>query len=362
MCPASSRRELLTGLAALATASLLPKSTYAGPQVRSGLQNSAAPEAKAYINFVINVQNFRYLDSSADTVIKLANIFSKFNAKGDFYLTGPMVQLYNASRTDAINKLKGQGVCYHTRPPHPIFAGFDSRLQGLTGSQLTNKIEEFETQQLDLSTGKLTPGKPGGFALVKSSLGKTPSCVSIPSDDDTIREAACAWYKDNGAKAVVWYHKAQKLGDNPYQYKNGLLSRPSDVVVDQWQARGESSPTLWWNRYKDGAPEADGKPHKRIEQLVATWEGKRPPFVTVLIHDDNFTRRGPDPWVYTFWKDKEKTQPKNAPYNLEAEDPSTRRDDEEQTRILTAYNNMVEFCAANYTIVTMNDVLNLASR
>lgn len=357
-----SRRGVLGGLAAAAGATLLisPSEGWAGPELRTSSPSSKSPTAKAYINFVINVQNFRYLSSSAEVVTKLCSTFSKFGVKGDFYLTGPMTQLYNKSHADIFSKLKQQGICYHSRPPHAIFDGFDGKLDGLTGDSLTSKINDFESQWLDLETGQLDSTKKGGFTLLKSLVGKAPTCVAVPNSNDTIKAAACAWYKTNGARSIVWYHKAQELGSNPFQTKNGLLSRPSDVVVDQWKASGESSATLWWNRYADGFPPADGKPHQYIEQKIATWQGKRAPFVTVLIHENNFTRNGADPWLNTYWKDKEKTQPRSAPFDLEAEDPSKRRGDEEQSRLLQAYSNMVEFCATNYTVVTMDDVCDMA--
>mgnify|MGYP000846219164 CR=1 FL=1 len=356
-----SRRSVLGSLAAAGVSLLFSPSSSAGPALRTSSPGTgSAAGTKAYINFVINVQNFRYLSSSVDTVGKLCSTFAKYGVKGDFYLTGPMAQLYNKSNPEIFTKLKGQGICYHSRPPHAIFTGFEGKLEGLSGDQLTSRINDFETQYLDLETGQLDSSKSGGFALVTSLLGKAPSCVAVPTSNDTIKAAACQWYKDNGAKAVVWYHKAQDLGSNPYQTKNGLLSRPSDIVVEQWKASGESGSTLWWNRYSSGYPGADGKPHNYIEQKVGTWQGKRAPFVTVLIHDNNFTRKGPDPWLNTFWKDKEKTNPRSAPFDLEATDPSSRRSDEEQSRILQAYGNMVEFCAQNYNVVTMADICTMA--
>lgn len=315
---------------------------------------------KAYVNFVINVQNFRYLESSADTVVSLVNTFNKFGVKGDFYLTGNMVQLYNQSRSDAITKLKTQGICYHVRPPHPLFNGFDSRFEG-AGDQLAARIERAETKALDMTSGEFNDKAAGGFKLVKDTIGRAPTCVAMPNDNSTIKQAACEYYKGQGAKGVVWYHSEKNLGSSPYEYQNNLLVRPNEIVIDGWKASGESSETLWWNRYKTGYPAADGKPQKRLESRVSTWNGKRPPFVVCLVHDNNFTRSGSDPWLYTYWKDKEKENPRSAPYDLAADDPSDRRSDEEKSRILQAYENLVEFAATNYKVVTFGDIVTMAS-
>lgn len=362
----TTRRDLLRGLAigaAAAAATPVMHRLFVPPALAGATPGSGGPSGavKAYVNFVINVQNFRYLDGSADTVIKLVNIFNKYGVKGDFYLTGNMAALYKASRTDAITKLKTQGICYHQRPPHPLFNGFDSRFTGAKSSELPGLIEQAETQALDMSTGEFSSKSSGGFKLVKEALGKAPACVAMPSEESTIKQAACEYYKSQGAKGVVWYHGEKSLGSAPYQYQYGLLARPSEIVIDKWKASGESSETLWWNRYTSGYPAADGKPHKRLEQRVMNWQGKRAPFVACLIHENNVQRDGSDPWLYTFWKDKEKENPRTPPYNLDAEDPSSRRSDEEQTRILQAYENMVEFAATNYKVVTMADIVEMAS-
>jgi hypothetical protein len=117
---------------------------------------------------------------------------------------------------------------------------------------------------------------------------------------------------------------------------------------------------LWWNRYETGTPPADGRPHNYLASLLNGWSGVRQPFVTFLIHENNFTRRGVDPWVNTFWEGKDKTTARSANYDLEATDPSTVRSAEEQSRILTAYNELIEYCAKNHTVVTMEDIYTLS--
>lgn len=357
-----SRRVFLAGLAA-AGAGLLARPARSGEPVSTAQAAAALPGSplpKAYVNFVINVQNFRYLDSSAEVVSELCDIFRKNGVQGDFYLTGPMAELYQASHPAVIEKLKGQGICYHSRPPHPIFTGFEGPLKGLSGDALLARLTEYETQSLDLSTGQLRADQPGGFALVTSLLGKAPSTVAVPTTDPTLKTAGCRLYKQMGAKATVWFHKPQNLGDNPYQFKNDLLVRPMDLAIYEWQAKGEAKETLWWNRFKEGSPSAEGFPKTQMERQIGQWTGRRPPFVTSQIHENNFARRGRDPWVNTFWADPNKNVARSGPYDLNATDPSTARSVGEQKRIMAAYAEMVEHCATNYRVVTMADVCTMA--
>lgn len=362
----SSRRDVLKQLAAgtvaaSTSATLLSKlwvpSAYAGGPTLSGA--GAAP--KAYVTFVINVQNFRYLDGSANVVKTLCGIFQKYGVKGDFYLTGNMVQKYRASRNDTIEALKSQGICYHVRPPHPYYNLFDSRYQSVkdSPSTLSSRIEEFESYAQNLSTGELNKDNPGGFKLVKATFGRAPACVAAPQDDATIKEAACAWYRSQGAKGVVWFHGEQPM-DNLIK-KHDLVVRPCDVVVDSWAVNKSGDGMLWWNRFEKGEPNNEaGYPHKYMQSRVSTFGRGRPPYIVSLIHDDNFQRRGPDAWVNSFWTDTSKSKSKSPPYDLNATDPSSRRSDEEQARILKAYERMVEYCAENYRVVTMNDIANMA--
>ncbi len=347
---AASSAVVATTSAALMDRLWVP-SAYAGPPT-----GGAGSSPRAYINFAINVQNFRYLNGSADAVNSLCSIFKKYGVQGDFYMTGPMTRKYLNQRRDAIANLKSQGIAYHVRPPHPLFNYFDSRFEEVKGDQLKSRIERFENYALNLSTGQLNDKSPGGFKLVKDTFHRAPSTVGAPNDNKDIKQAALEYYASQGAKGVVWYHGEKNLGANPYQKHYGLVARPADITVDNWTIGGEKSGQLWWNRFKDGNPPNAGYPHAQIKKRVGQFTGKRPPHVVVLIHDDNFTRSGPDAWLNTFWTDTSKSKAKAPPYNLDAKDPSSRRSNEERARIIKAYEKMVQFCAENYKIVTMDDV------
>jgi hypothetical protein len=84
--------------------------------------------------------------------------------RGDFYLTAPVVESYIRERPDVIERLKNSQmtISYHVRPPHPLYSGFDQRLQGLNDAQLYQTLLDYETYALDLSTGDLDRSRPGG--------------------------------------------------------------------------------------------------------------------------------------------------------------------------------------------------------
>ncbi len=356
MTPPPDRRALLLGLAGLGLGAALPAFAQGEPAAE------APPTPRAWVNFVINVQNFRYPDSSAETVEKLCAIFERHGVRGDFYLTGTMAELYAQSAPRLLGALAAQGLGYHTRPPHPLFDGFEGPLRGLQGEALTQRIAEYESRSLDLATGQLRPDQPGGFLFVKERLGKAPAVVSVPTRIEPIKLAACAWYQQQGARGVVWFHKARALGDDPYELRGGLLSRPSDLALYEWQAAGEPRPNLWWNRYAEGNPREEDRPAAWLERQLRGWTGRRPPFVTVLIHENNVTRRGRDPWLHTFWDDTAKSAPRSPPYDLQAPDPSRPRSAGEQRRILEAYEELVAYAARQLAVRTMDEIATMAGR
>jgi hypothetical protein len=242
------------------------------------------------------------------------------------------------------------------RPPHPLFEGFDGRLAGASPQELSSLLLQAESQALDLATGALDPKAPGGFSLVRDTFGRAPSAVAMPNRNPAVRAAACATYRELGARAVVWFHGARTKADQPFEWQQGLLARPCDVAVDRWAAPGEQKEELWWNRYRDGqAPRGAGLA-EHLAQQAAAWAGSRAPYMLVLTHDNNYSRRGPDPWVHTYWTDNKKSAPRSPPYDLAAPDPGQARSKAEQRRILAALEEAVAWAAAHARVVTMEEI------
>ena len=55
-----------------------------------------------------------------------------------------------------------------------------------------------------------------------------------------------------------------------------------------------------------------------------------------------------------------KTNPLSAPFDLNAPDPSRPRTDEDKAAIFAAYEELVAYAAAYLTVVTSEDILEMA--
>lgn len=321
---------------------------------------SAAALPMAYMTFAVNVHDFRHIDESADTILRLIGLFEKYGVKGDFYLTGPMVQLYAEKRPDVISRLHDSGMTinYHVRPPHPLYTGFDQRLKGLDDQALAATLRDYETYRLDLATGDLIRDQPGGYGYVAQTLGRAPVTISAPNNDPRIKTATHKLLAGLGAQMTVIYHETGTDLNQPFEYREGLLVRPSDFSITRWAVGGQPV-AFWWNML-DTPLAADYDPMTYLQKELAAWQGSRPPFITSLIHENNFYRSGPESWTLIYYADKDKTQPLSPPFNLNAPDPSHPRSAENQEAIWAAYEQLVAYAAANLKVVTSEDIVVLA--
>jgi hypothetical protein len=73
-------------------------------------------------------------------------------------------------------------------------------------------------------------------------------------------------------------------------------------------------------------PQADKyNPTQRLQSQLEAWQADRPPFITVLIHDDNFYSCGATHWALVYYSDPKKGLPLLPPFNLNAPDASQER-------------------------------------
>jgi len=318
-------------------------------------------DARGNMTFVINVHDWVNVNESADTLIRAANLFTKYGVKGDFYLTAPVLEAYAVKRPDVIEKLKSSGmtVSYHVRPPHPLYDGFGSALQGLTDEQLYQKLKDYETYRLDPATGALDKSKPGGYSYVASVIGYPPVTVGAPNSDRRLKEAALKVYAELGAQAVVMYHETGTKLASPFEYVQGMLVRPSDFSITRWTA-GKSQENFWWN-FMSSPLAGEYNPMAQLKKQMSGWDAARPPFITSLIHENNFYRRGAESWTYYYFKNGEKENPLTPPYNLNAVDRSSARPKAEQEAIWAAYEEMVAYAAKNLNVVTSSDIVAVAA-
>ena len=98
---------------------------------------------------------------------------------------------------------------------------------------------------------------------------------------------------------------------------------------------------------------------------LAEWDSHnygRAPFITSLIHENNFYRSGAEAWssIYFTMEKGKKDEPLPPPWNLSAPDPSRLRTEADQSAIFAAYEELVAYAASNLTVVTSEDILKLA--
>ncbi|MFA6002016.1 MAG: hypothetical protein WC828_07900 [Thermoleophilia bacterium] len=326
-----------------------------------------APAPAGYMTFAVNVHDTVHVNESADTILRLVDIFEKYGVRGDFYFTAPVTQRYVEQRPDVIARLRDSNmtISYHVRPPNPLYTGFDQQLKALDDTTLAATLRDYETYELDLATGGLIRGKPGGYSYVAQIFGRDPVTASAPTGDRRIKKAAEIDFADLGARMVVHYHEEGTDIKQPFVWSNGLLERPSDFSVTRWSDSAKSSndkDPFWWNMLS--TPKASQyNPASYLEKRMNEWQAGnngRAPFVTSLIHENNFYRSGAEGWTLSYFADTKKEEPLSPPFDLNAPDVSTPRSATEQATIWRAYEEMVARTAASMKVVTSEDIVELA--
>lgn len=325
--------------------------------------DEAAPEG--FITFAVNVHDWVHPAESAATLQRLVDIFERHGVRGDFYFTPEIARELAEHHPEVVDRLRRSGmtISYHVRPPHPVYAGFDQRLRGLDAASLRDVLEDYETFAVDLVTGDLDRERPGGYRYVAEVFGRPPVVASAPTSDPTLRAAAQKLYRELGALVTVTYHETGTDPERPFEYANGLLVRPSDFSVTR-VTPVNGSDNFWWNFMR--APDAaQYRPLRLLELGMAEWRGSgasRLPFVTALIHENNFVRQGPEGWTSIYYEIEggQKGDPLPPPWNLAAPDPSHVRPAAEQEAIWAAYEELVAYAAAHLEVVTSDDIVRLA--
>ncbi len=325
----------------------------------------SAENTDGYLTFAINIHDVVNVDDSADTIIRLVDLFERYGVRGDFYLTAPIVHLYEEQRPDAIERLRDSNmtVSYHVRPPHALYTGFDQRLRSLDDTRLAETLLDYETYRLDLATGGLLRDEPGGYEYVADIFGRDPVVAPSPNSDQRIKSASRQTYAGLGARMTILYHEQGTDPDDPFQWVDSLLVRPSDFSVTRWGDPGKDGKgTFWWNRtYTADSAEYDPASYLQA-QLDGWWaeEPIRPPFITSLIHENNFYRSGATPWKSRYYPVEGGQGPLSPPYDLDAVDASSPRSAAEQEAIWAAYEEMVAYAAGNLCVVTSEDIVSMA--
>ncbi len=324
----------------------------------------------AYISFIINVHDWTHPSESADIILRLVDLFEKYNVRGDFYLTAEITRKYVEERPDVIERLKNSNmtISYHVRPPHPLYSGFDEKLKGLSDEALYQTLMDYETYALNLETGELDRSQPGGYTYVASVFGRKPVVAPAPNNDPRIKDAAQRVYASLGTQMTLLYHEAGTKIDQPFEYVNGLLVRPSDFSITR-TTEIDGGDNFWWN-FMSRPNAEEYNPTTLLQTQLAEWVGRignptssRAPYITALIHENNFYRSGAEGWssIYFTMDKGGKARPLAPPYDLSAPDPSQLRSEADQAAIFAAYEQLVALTASNLTVVTSEDIIQLAA-
>ncbi len=359
------RRILSLTLAFLLVACAAPAGTSSLPALTSTPVFASAAPPRGYITFVVNVHDWVHVDESADTLLRLVDIFETYGVRGDFYFTADVTRAYVEQRPDVIERLRNSEmtISYHVRPPHPLYTGFDQRLQGLDDAALYQTLLDYETYALDLQTGDLDRSRPGGYTYVASVFGRDPVAAPAPTNNPRTKQVAEQVYASLGAQMTLHYHESGTDPYEPFVWSNGLLVRPSDFSVTRTtEINGKDD--FWWN-YMTGPDALLYNPVTMLQSMLAEWEGHnygRAPLITSLVHENNFPRSGAEAWSAYYFEmaGSRKTDPLSPPFDLTAPDPSSLRPQGEQEVIWAAYEELVAWAAANLQVVTSEDIVLLA--
>jgi hypothetical protein len=323
---------------------------------------------EGYISFIINVHDWTHPDESAEILLKLVDLFERYGVRGDFYFTAEITRELAEKRPDVIERFKNSNmtISYHVRPPHPLYTGFDARLQGLDDATLYQTLLDYETYALNLETGDLDRSRPGGYTYVAQVFGRQPVVAAVPNSGK-IKDMAQRVYASLGAQMTLLYHEEGTKLEQPFEYVNGLLVRPSDFSVTR-VASIDGSDNFWW-KFMSRPNAADYNPTQMLQNLLADWEQRtgsspyaRAPFITALIHENNFYRSGAEGWtsIYFTMNGAKKGNPLPPPWNLNAPDPSKPRTEADKAAIWAAYEELVACAAQHLSVVTSEDIVNLA--
>ena len=188
------------------------------PPTESTPDTSHLTPDTGYISFIINVHDWTHPDESTDILLQLVNLFERYGVRGDFYFTAEVTRQLAENHPEVIGRFKNSDmtISYHIRPPHPLYTGFDSRLQGFSDDELYQTLLDYETYALNLETGELDTSQPGGYSYVAQVFGRKPVVAPSPNNDPRIKDAAQRVYASLGAQMTLLYHESGTKVEQPF--------------------------------------------------------------------------------------------------------------------------------------------------
>jgi hypothetical protein len=342
-----------------------PVPATAAPSAKSNASASKPPAStndRGCMTFAVNVHDWRFVKDSAETVLRLIGIFERHGVRGDFYLTAPVVERYVAERSDVIQRLKDSGmtISYHVRAPHPLWKAFGEPLRDKTSEEVSALLRDYETFQLDLRTGALNRSKPGGYRYVEQVFGTKPVAVGASDSPPRLRSLSSGVYAALGAQVAVFYHETGTELERPFEWRDGLLARPSDFSITRLETEQDPEGVFWWNM-QGTTRAAEFDPVKALKARLAAWRGPRGPFVTALIHESDFCRQGGPGWSSIYFTGQgPQSRPRHAPFDLDTPATSTPRPAAVRDAIFMKYEELVACTAERLHVVTSADIAAMA--
>jgi hypothetical protein len=275
---------------------------------------------KTQVLFTINVHDWtmRTPDddgglptNSVEVLHRALDLHEQYEVPVDIYLTDAITQLYLTVDPSLIERMATSpmvAVSYHRRPSWPFYSMFD-RSDSWGFSSLSSQQEwydvhhSYETEALELTTGEVQQGVPGGFDGLRTLMGHAPYAVGHVSGDSQSTLGLRQVYEDLGASFATTHGDGSSLGET----LGGLLVRPDDVEVKLY------------NYFVNSTPAAEIIESAIADQPAPT--GTR--WVNIKYHEDNWYSAG-TPFSGCFYEAPDFSVPLTPPFDFTAcLDPSS---------------------------------------
>lgn len=244
-----------------------------------------------YVSFVVNTQEFIYVDESIETLNRILDIHETYSVPVDVYLTDSVLKAYEESAPELVERLKTSevvAISYHYRPPYPYHSNaYDFYgLADMSTDELYELLLDYENHGADLESGEPDEGS-GGYQYVKDTMGYAPVVVGMAVDSRKVGDVLGQVYKEKGASFAVSHEASLDLGEERFE----LLVRPEHIEVKLFEQVGEEAEALisglWNERAETSAPE----------------------FMNIKVHDNDFIA-DKSAWLSIYLRQK-------PPYHLE---------------------------------------------
>jgi hypothetical protein len=297
------------------------------------------------LSFSLNWQDYARPSSSADRLARMLTMHESAGVPVDVFFTTWQTDLLETNAPELLGRLQSSAMVsqgYHVRAPKPYAYQFDWgawKTGTMTTQEMKDSVTDYENHGLDLVTGMPTTAS-GGYTKLANLQGYSPLIVGSSSGSNTIQSAVTSAFSDMGALMMVSHNTPVDTGTSAY----GLPYRPEHV---DWKLI-----RVWEPMAEDPQPESLTAALLQARSLGGTTHP--PYFVGVKVHDnDLFATQSWWTLVYP-----------HAAANTNNWNPNQTPDalpDDEQSRRLTYYQNLVDEAALNRHTTNLLNVRGIIS-